>query len=112
MTEEERKRYLSEENILNMQINKVCDMALDKDACHEYCRQALITIQAINAQRSTIQRPVNTEYVMDTLRNLINACYKADAHEELSEFIDGSLITEAEKALTLLNSATGGEGCK
>ncbi len=35
----------------------------------------------------------------DALKTLMTACYKADAHEELSEFVDGSLLDAAGQAL-------------
>lgn len=37
--------------------------------------------------------------LLDALRNLINACYKADLYEELSEIIDGGLLDAAESAI-------------
>lgn len=39
------------------------------------------------------------EGLLKALESLMNACYKAAAHEELSEFIDRSLLHSAEKAL-------------
>lgn len=37
--------------------------------------------------------------LVKALKELMDACYKADLHEELSEFVDGSLLDAAEKAL-------------
>ncbi len=39
--------------------------------------------------------------VREALRNLMDACIEADQREELSEFIDGSLIDAARAALAL-----------
>ncbi len=39
------------------------------------------------------------EQLAAALKNLMMSCYKADLHEELSEFVDGSLLDSAEEAL-------------
>lgn len=41
-----------EDHILSIQIDKACDMALDDEACLEYCRSALRTIQSLNSSRT------------------------------------------------------------
>lgn len=37
--------------------------------------------------------------LLQALSNLMNACYKADLHEELSEIVDGRLLDAAETAI-------------
>ncbi len=41
--------------------------------------------------------------LLEALRNLMSACYKADLHEELSEIVDGCLLDAAETAIAKAN---------
>ena len=45
--------------------------------------------------------------LLEALINLMNACYKADLHEELSEIVDGRLLDAAETAIAKAKGEVG-----
>lgn len=64
---------------------------IDGETSEQYAARAWNTRPA--TQDAKVER------LVEALENLMNACYEADLHEELSEFVDGSLLDAAEIAL-------------
>lgn len=60
----------------------------------------------IENQESNIHLMASAPELVVALNDLLNACYRAALHDELSEIIDGSLLDTAEKAI---NKALGRE---
>jgi hypothetical protein len=46
-----------------------------------------------------MEQPMSTDALREALRKLVEACLLAEENEELSDYIDGSLIDEARAAL-------------
>lgn len=81
------------------------------DSCCRDIRQYLATTQPAEQSASS---PVEG-LVIAAARELLDACYTADANSDLSDFIDGSLLTRLDKALTTrsaLNQARKPEGAE
>lgn len=62
-----------------------------------------LSINIVNDRNTSKVREEN-KMLLDALKGLLIACEDADKHEDLSDFIDGSLLDNAQKAINTVTS--------